>query len=99
MRIAFNGVALLLAWIGGLKFLDYEARGVQFLVSNHPLMSWVYSVFSMRTFAALLGCLEIVTACLIALRPWKPGCAYAGGLVASGLFAGTLTFLLTTPGL
>src|SRR5262245_23549167 len=95
--IACHGVALLLVWIGGLKFLDYEAKGVHFMVSNHPLLGWVYSIFSVRTFAAVLGALEICIALLIVLRPWKPALSLAGGLAASGLFLTTLTFLLTTP--
>jgi uncharacterized membrane protein YkgB len=37
------GLVLVLVWIGGLKFTNYEADSIVPLVSNSPLMSFVYS--------------------------------------------------------
>jgi uncharacterized membrane protein YkgB len=63
------GLVLVLLWIGGMKFTAYEAEGISGFVTNSPLMSWVYSVFSIRGFSSLLGATEIVIGLLIAARP------------------------------
>ena len=55
-------LVLILAWIGALKFTEFEARGIEPLVASSPFMSWVYDVFSVTTFSALLGALEIAAA-------------------------------------
>jgi reactive chlorine resistance protein C len=36
------GLAIVLIWIGGLKFASYEADGIVPLVANSPLMSFLY---------------------------------------------------------
>ena len=36
------GLAIVLLWIGGMKFTAYEAAGVAPLVIHSPLMSWAY---------------------------------------------------------
>src|ERR1700747_2793845 len=36
------GLIVVLCWIGGLKFADYEAEGIVPLVANSPLMSFFY---------------------------------------------------------
>ena len=56
------GLAIVLVWYGGLKFMNYEAEGIVPLVSESPLMSWVYEIFSVHTFSALLGVFEIAAA-------------------------------------
>ena len=91
-------LVLILAWIGALKFTEFEARGIEPLVVSSPFMSWVYDVFSVTTFSALLGVLEIAAAALIAVKPWWPTFSMAGSVVAVGLFTATLSFLITTPG-
>ncbi|CAN3126886.1 YkgB family protein [Mycobacterium sp. smrl_JER01] len=96
--LARYGLVVVIAWIGALKFTAYEAQGIAPLVANSPLMSWVYDVFSVRTFSALLGVLEIAAALLIAVKPWWPRLSAAGSAVAIGLFVATLSFLVTTPG-
>jgi reactive chlorine resistance protein C len=97
--IARYGLVLCLLWIGSIKFLEYEANGIQPLVANHPLMSWVYAVWSVPAFASLLGILEIGIAVLIALQPWQPRLSFIGGAIASLMFLTTLSFILTTPGM
>ncbi len=92
------GLVIVLLWIGGMKFTDYEAEGISPLVANSPLMSWCYRIVSVRQFAALLGSVEIAIGLLIALRPvWPFGSAVGSGL-AAGMFLTTLSFLVTTPG-
>src|SRR5258708_8897107 len=36
------GLIVVVCWIGGLKFADYEADGIVPLVANSPLMSFFY---------------------------------------------------------
>jgi uncharacterized membrane protein YkgB len=96
--VARYGLVIVLLWIGGMKFTAYEAQGVEPLVTNSPLMSWVYSVMSVRAFSSLLGTAEIVIGVLIALGPrWPLGSAVGSGLAAL-MFLTTLSFLVTTPG-
>ncbi len=92
------GLVAVLLWVGLLKFTAYEAEGIQGLVANSPLMSWAYSVMSVRSFAALLGVIEITLGILIALRPVAPKLSAFGSIGAIIIFLTTLTFLLSTPG-
>lgn len=93
------GLVIVIAWIGALKFTAYEAEGIQPLVANSPLMSWVYTVFSVTAFSALLGVVEIATAALLAVKPWLPKLSALGSIAAIGLFLATLSFLVSTPGI
>jgi uncharacterized membrane protein YkgB len=92
------GLVVVIAWIGALKYTTYEATAIQPLVAHSPLLSWVYDIFSVRTFAAVLGTAEIVAALLIALRPLAPRVSVLGSALGVLLFLGTLSFLFSTPG-
>ena len=92
------GLVLVLLWIGGMKFTAYDAEGLSGFVSNSPLMSWAYLVFSVQGFSTLLGATEIAIALLIAARPLSARAALIGSALAPGMFLTTLSFLLTTPG-
>lgn len=70
--IRYALVAILL-WVGALKFTAYEAEGIQSLVANNPLLSWGYTLTSVRGFAALLGVIEISLGVLISLRSSRRG--------------------------
>ena len=39
--LARSGLAVVIGWIGLLKFTSYEAQGIQPLVANSPFMSWI----------------------------------------------------------
>ncbi|MGH8066759.1 MAG: YkgB family protein [Candidatus Entotheonellia bacterium] len=92
------GLVLVIAWIGFMKFTAYEAAGIQPLVANSPLMSWVYAIFSERAFSALLGIVEVAVAAMIALRPISAKVSVIGSGLAVVMFLTTLTFILSTPG-
>jgi uncharacterized membrane protein YkgB len=92
------GLVLVVAWIGFMKFTAYEAAGIQPLVANSPLMSWVYAIFSERAFSALLGVVEIAVAVMIALRPVSAKVSAIGSGLAVAMFLTTLSFILSTPG-
>src|ERR1700745_2614630 len=63
-----SSLALVLIWIGGMKFTSYEAMGIQPLVATSPLMSWLYHVFSVQITSDLLGIAELSIAALILMR-------------------------------
>src|SRR5215472_11124177 len=91
-------LVVVIAWIGALKYTSYEATAIQPLIAHSPIFSWLYSAFSVRTFAAVLGSLEIIAALLIAIRPLFPRLSVIGSAMGILLFLSTLSFLFTTPG-
>lgn len=93
------GLVVVIAWIGALKFTAYEAQGIEPLVANSPLMSWVYTLFTVSAFSTVLGVVELSTAVLLAVKPWWPKVSALGSIAAIGLFVATLSFLVTTPGI
>ncbi|MBA3317116.1 MAG: DUF417 family protein [Gemmatimonadales bacterium] len=97
-KIIRYGLVAILLWVGALKFTAYEAEAIQGLVANSPLLSWGYSVLSVRSFAALIGLIEIGSGLLIATRPVAPKLSAIGsfGVIIMALI--TLTFVFTTPG-
>ena len=92
------GLVLILLWIGGMKFTAYEAEGIRPFVENSPPFAWTYPVFGVQGLSDILGVTEILVGLLIAARPWFPRVSAAGSLLAVGMFLGTLSFLVTTPG-
>lgn len=92
------GLALILVWIGALKFAAYEAAAIEGLVANSPLLSWTYRIAGVPTVAAVIGVVEIVLGVLIAVRPVAPRVSALGSLGAVLMFLTTLSFMLTTPG-
>lgn len=91
------GLVVVVAWIGALKYAQYEALAIQPLVAHSPLMSWLYDIFDVRTFASVLGTVEIIAALLIALGPLWPRISALGSAIAVLVFLGTPSFLFTTP--
>jgi uncharacterized membrane protein YkgB len=91
------GLVVVFAWIGAMKFTAYEANGIQPLVANSPLMSWLYNIFSVQAFSNWLGVLEVTIAVMIAARPVSVRISAAGSALAAVLFVGTLSFMLSTP--
>ena len=91
-------LVVVIAWIGALKFAMYEAVHVQLYIAHSPIFSWLYSILSVRAFAAVLGSLEIIAALLIAIRPLAPRISVLGSAMGILLFLSTLSFLFTTPG-
>ena len=92
------GLVLVLLWIGGMKFTAYEAEGISGFVSNSPFMFWAYQLFSKTQFSVILGTVELLTAVLIAARPFSARLSAVGSALAVGMFLTTLSFLFSTPG-
>jgi uncharacterized membrane protein YkgB len=92
------GLVFLLVTIGSFKFFAFEAEAIRPLVSNSPLLAWLYGVFDVRGTAALFGVSEVTIGILISARRWAPRVSGYASLAANGMFFVTLSFLLTTPG-
>lgn len=97
--VARYGLAIVLAWFGAMKFTYYESHGISPLVASSPFMSWTYHVMSISAFGRVLGTIELITAALLAVKPWFPKASIVGGALATIFFVGTLSFMCTTPGI
>jgi uncharacterized membrane protein YkgB len=78
-------LAVILAWIGALKFVD-PSPVVGLLQASLPFLAF-------NAFVYLLGAVEIIVAILLITGHFQ---AYAG-LVTVGLFLGTVTVFVITP--
>jgi uncharacterized membrane protein YkgB len=96
--IARYGLVIVLAWFGAMKFTYYESHGISHWVANSPLLSWVYNIISIDAFGRINGSIELITAALLAVKPWFPKASVVGGIIASLFFVTTLSFMITTPG-
>ncbi len=92
------GLVLVIGWIGALKFANFQANQIQPLVASSPFMGWLYNIFPVYTFSALLGVFEVAAAVLIAIKPLSPRLSIVGSVLAIVLFLATISFLFTTPG-
>lgn len=97
--IARYGLVIVLVWFGAMKFTYYESHGVSPFVAYSPFLGWVYHIVSISAFGRVLGTAEIVTATLLALKPWYPKASVIGGMLATAFFLGTLSFMVSTPGI
>ena len=64
--------------IGALKYTSYEATAIQPLIAHSPIFSWLYSIVSVRAFAAVLslvpgGHIIQVVRCLVSGLPEGTG--------------------------
>ncbi len=93
------GLALVLIWIGILKFSSYEAEGIKPLAENSPLLAWIYDSLGVQGFSNLIGFVEIGLGMLISCRFFSPKISALGSIGAIITFLVTLTFLISTPGI
>lgn len=92
------GLVLIFLWIGLLKFLPFEAAAINPLVSNSPFMSWMLMVFGDQGTSNVIGIIELITAFLLAARPWSAIACALGSAMAIITSLLTLSFILSTPG-
>jgi uncharacterized membrane protein YkgB len=96
--VARYGLVIVLVWFGAMKFTYYESQGISHWVANSPFLSWIYNVMSIEAFGRLNGSIELITAALLAVKPWFPKASVVGGIFATMFFVTTLSFMITTPG-
>ena len=92
------GLAIILIWVGFLKFSSYEAEAVHGLALSSPFLSWLVHLMTQQNFSNLLGVIEIILGILIAIKPVSPKASSVGSIGAIFVFLLTLTFVLSTPG-
>ena len=92
------GLVGILLYLGTFKFTLTEAEAIRPLLELSPLMSWLYLFTGVQGASNLIGTVEIVTAILLAVRPWSPRLTIIGSILGIGTFLVTLSFLVTTPG-
>lgn len=91
-------VALVLLWIGGMKFFAFEAEGIVDLVSTSPLLSWLYLLFDQQTASNFIGFYDLTALALLGAGYFWPRLFIPGFLLAFAVFATTQTFLVTFAG-
>jgi len=91
-------VVVIFLWFGSMKFIPFEAEGLQPIISNNPLISWLYALFGVAGGARFLGVFEIATGLLIAGRLVDPILSALGGAMGAWSFVLTVSCLFTTPG-
>jgi uncharacterized membrane protein YkgB len=86
-----------LLFFGALKWTPAEAQGIAPMVSNSPLLSWLYPAVGVQRGSEVIGVVELIIGVLIATRRWFPRASAIGSAAACGMFLTTLSFLVTTP--
>jgi uncharacterized membrane protein YkgB len=95
----FAPVAMILLWIGGMKFFEFEAHAIVGLVETSPFMSWLYAVFSVQGASNVIGGFDVLFALLLGAGIYsknKP-LIIASGMACLSVFLMTQTFLFTVP--
>lgn len=90
--------AIVLAWIGAMKFTAYEAGAIEGLVASSPLTAWLYTMFSLQGASNLIGGVELIIAAMLLIGIRNKQAAIFGALGAIATFTITLSYLLTAPG-
>ena len=49
------GLVLVIVWIGAMKATEYEATNIERLIAHSPLLSWGYSIWTVRQFSVVIG--------------------------------------------
>jgi uncharacterized membrane protein YkgB len=92
------GLVAIILFFGAFKFTAVEAAGIQPLVAHSPVLAWLYRVGSLGAVSNGIGLIEIAIALLIAMRRFSPSLAAVGSIGAAFLFATTVSFAFSTPG-
>ncbi|MGL4614090.1 MAG: DUF417 family protein [Shewanella sp.] len=94
---AVVGVSVLLFWLGVYKFTLTEAKLIEPLIVNHPLIGWVYNWISLQMVSNIIGVVEIVVAISLIIGLKNRMVALVSGVTAIIIFLITLSFIITTP--
>jgi reactive chlorine resistance protein C len=92
------GMIVMLLWAGSYKLTAPGAEGIVPLVSNSPLMSWLFKIFGPYIGSDIIGVTEIIAAILFIVGYVKPKTGIVGGLITLLMFFSTSTMIISTPG-
>lgn len=96
--VQFAPVALVLLWIGGMKFTQIEAEGIADLVQSSPLMSWLYLFFDQQNTSNLIGIYDLLALLLLGSGLHYRQLFLPGWLACMAVFLTTQSFLFSFPG-
>lgn len=96
--INYVPVALVLLWIGGMKFTAIEAAGIEGLVRSSPFMGWLYQLFDVQVTSDIIGVYDLLAMALLGVSLWKPRLFIPSALMCLAVFLTTQTFLLSFDG-
>ena len=88
-------VVLVLLWIGGMKFTELEAKGIEALVASSLLMSWMYQVWDVQTTSNLIGIYDLIALVLVVLSLFYRAFLWPAVVMSGAVFVVTQTFLLS----
>ncbi|CAB9493151.1 DUF417 family protein [Alteromonas macleodii] len=95
----FAPVAMVLLWIGSMKFFEFEANAIVGLVETSPFMSWLYDVFSVQGASNVIGGFDVFFALVLGVGIYtknKP-MIITSGIACLSVFLMTQTFLFSVP--
>lgn len=90
-------LALVLLWMGLMKFTGFEAAAIEPMVANSPFLFWLYDFLSVQGVSNLIGGIEVTAALLLSARPWSVNAGVLGAALAVATFIITLTMIFTLP--
>lgn len=93
--INYFPVALVLLWIGGMKFTLLEAQGIEDLVATSPFMSWMYSFMDVQQTSNVIGVYDIIALVLLGIGLVYRKFLLFGVLMSGAVFVMTQTFLVS----
>lgn len=99
VALNYASVALVLVWIGAMKFFAFEANAIVSLVESSPFMSWLYIVFSVQGASNAIGIFDILSVALLGVGLYirNAKLILLAGLACCSVFIMTQTFLITAP--
>jgi uncharacterized membrane protein YkgB len=96
-KMALIGSVLVMAWIGAMKFFAFEAEGIEPLLRNHLVFSWMYQVWTLQGVSNVIGITELVFALFVALSLWKRPFSVLAVAGIGITVACTTSFIFTLP--
>lgn len=91
-------ILLVLLWIGGMKFTELEAKGIEALVNSSPLMAWMYQVWDVQTTSNLIGVYDLAAVVLLIAATRYQKLLLPATAMAGAVFVVTQTFLFSFSG-
>jgi len=90
-------VALVLLWIGGMKFTLIEAQGIEPLIQTSPFMSWMYSVASVQQVSNIIGIYDLLAMASLLIGYYYRSLLLVGFFLSAAVMVTTQTYLFTWP--
>jgi len=97
LKLIWAGVILVMLWIGGMKFTQIEADGIERLMTSSPFFSWIYDLFSVLHGSYFIGIIELIAVLGLFLGGKFAWARTLGLSVAALTFLATQSFIISLP--